>query len=107
MKKGLVGILAVVVFSLALIPFAFAQSADKKDKKDKVKATIEKIDHEKRLVTLKGPKGNLVTIKAGHKVNNLNFGQMKKGDNVVTEFYGEGAFVDVQRDDEGNWLLIY
>ena len=104
MKKGLVGILVVVVFGLGLIPFAFAQSADKKDK---VKATVEKIDHEKRLVTLKGPKGTLVTIKAGNQVNNLNFGQMKKGDTVVTEFYGEGAFVDVQRDNEGNWLLIY
>ena len=110
MNQAFVRILAVAVFSLVLIPFVFAQPADEKDKKEKkekVKATVEKIDHEKSSVTFKGPKGNLVTIKAGDKVNKLNFGQMKKGDIIVTEFYGEGAFVDVKRDDEGNWVLIY
>jgi len=101
MKKKLIGILVVAVFGLTLIPFVSAQS---QDKPVKMKAIVEKLDYEKRSVQLKGEKGNLVTFKAGNKAK--NFIKIKKGDLIEAEFYGEGAFVDVQPVD-GGWLLVY
>jgi len=44
-------------------------------------AKIEKIDYDKRLVTLKGPEGNVRTIKVDQRVKNLR--QMKVGDELV------------------------
>ncbi len=92
MKKHLVSIVAVLFFSLALVSFASAQSSDKpaieKTTVAKMTATVEKIDYEKRLVTLKGPKGNVATIKAGDEVKNL--AQVKVGDKVVAEVLKAG-----------------
>ena len=101
MKKHLVSIVAVLFFSLALVSFASAQSSDKpaveKTTVAKMTATVEKIDYEKRLVTLKGPKGNVATIKAGDEVKNL--AQVKVGDKVVAEYY-ESLVVEVLKAGE-------
>ncbi|HXZ43721.1 MAG TPA: hypothetical protein VEH53_02755 [archaeon] len=48
-------------------------------------ATVEAIDLTKRLVTLKGPKGNVVTIEVGERVKNLP--QVQVGDQVVVKYY--------------------
>ncbi|MEA3277276.1 MAG: hypothetical protein U9Q81_18745 [Pseudomonadota bacterium] len=45
-----------------------------------VTATVEDIDLEKRLITVKGPKGRVVTSQVGPKVENLD--QVKVGDKV-------------------------
>jgi len=50
-----------------------------------VTATVEAIDQATRMVTLKGPKGNTVTFKAGEEVRNLP--QVKVGDQVVAKYY--------------------
>lgn len=50
----------------------------------KVTATITKIDAATREVTLKGPKGNEMTVQAGPEVK--NFAQMKVGDTVNAEY---------------------
>jgi hypothetical protein len=60
----------------------------------KLTATVEAIDLAKRLVTLKGPEGNLVTFKAGEAVRNLD--QVKVGDKVVA-VYLESVAVFVRR----------
>jgi hypothetical protein len=60
----------------------------------KVTATVEGIDYAKRLVTLKGPEGNMVTFKAGEAVRNLD--QVKVGDKVVA-VYLESVAVFVRR----------
>lgn len=53
-------------------------------------ATVEAVDQTKRLVTLKGPEGNLVTVHADDRVKNLP--QVKKGDLVTVTYYESLAY---------------
>jgi len=46
-----------------------------------VSANVEKIDYQKRLITLKGPEGNVRTIKVDPRVKRLN--DVKVGDDIV------------------------
>jgi hypothetical protein len=62
-----------------------------------VTATIEAIDHAKRLVTLKGEKGNLVTMQAGPEVK--RFDQLKVGDKVTATYY-ESIAVNIRKPGE-------
>ena len=55
-------------------------------------ATVESVDQSSRYVTLKGPQGNLLTVKAGDGVENLN--KVKPGDEVKLKYYRSMA-VDV------------
>ncbi|OPY86592.1 MAG: hypothetical protein A4E73_03896 [Syntrophaceae bacterium PtaU1.Bin231] len=55
-------------------------------------ATVEAIDLEKRLVTLKGPKGEKKTIAVGPEARNLP--QLKVGDLVTVKYY-ESMAVEV------------
>jgi ribosomal 50S subunit-recycling heat shock protein len=55
-----------------------------------VTATVEAIDVAKRLVTLKGPKGNVITVTVGERVKNLP--QVQVGDQVVVKYYEALAF---------------
>jgi hypothetical protein len=48
-------------------------------------ATVEAIDVATREVTLKGPKGNHVTLTVGDGVQRLD--EIKKGDQVIVEYY--------------------
>jgi Cu/Ag efflux protein CusF len=50
-----------------------------------VEGVVEAIDHEKRIVTIKGPEGNLLTTLVDNDVPNLN--KVKKGDKVHLTFY--------------------
>jgi Cu/Ag efflux protein CusF len=59
-----------------------------------VTATVEKVDVEKRLVTLKGPDGAVETIRVSEAVRNLP--QMKRGDEVIATYYQSVAFEVVQ-----------
>jgi len=52
---------------------------------EQVTATVTAIDVEKRVVTLKGPKGQVETMKVGPEVVNLP--QVKVGDKVQVRFY--------------------
>jgi hypothetical protein len=49
-----------------------------------VTATVDAIDKAKRLITLKGPEGNLFVVQAGPEVK--NFDQIKVGDLVVAQY---------------------
>jgi len=57
----------------------------KKEKTTHVTATVEAIDLDNRIVTVKGPEGNVVDIKAGDQVKNL--AQVKVGDSVEITYY--------------------
>jgi hypothetical protein len=59
-----------------------------------VTATIEAIDRTNRLVTLKGEKGNVVTVHADQNVQ--RFDQLKVGDKV-TATYSESIAVNVRK----------
>jgi hypothetical protein len=48
-------------------------------------ATVEAINQETRMVTVRGPHGNTCTFKADDSIKNL--GQVKVGDRVVVDYY--------------------
>jgi hypothetical protein len=50
-----------------------------------VRAKVVDVDHDKRLVTLRGPKGNTETYEVDEAVK--NFPQVRKGDEVVAKYY--------------------
>ena len=59
-----------------------------------ITATVEAIDQKTREVTLKGPKGGVVTFVAGPEVKNL--AQVKKGDELVVE-YAHALAIDLKK----------
>jgi len=59
-----------------------------------VKATIVAIDKDKRIVTLRGPKGNDVNVLADEHVQRFN--ELKVGD-VITATYSESVAVNVRK----------
>ena len=59
-------------------------------------ATVEAIDLEKRLVTLKGPEGNTVNLEVNEQARNL--AQVKVGDQVQAEYY-ESVALYAQKPD--------
>ncbi len=62
-----------------------------------VTATVEAIDMATRMVTLKGPKGNTFTFKAGEEVRNLP--QVNVGDQVLAKYY-ESVAIEVKKPGE-------
>jgi translation elongation factor P/translation initiation factor 5A len=57
-------------------------------------ATVEAVDMANRLVTLKGPEGHLVTIRAGEEVKNLP--QVRVGDKVHIKYY-QGTALNIHK----------
>ncbi len=55
-----------------------------------MKATVEEVDHDTRMITLKGPKGNSIEFKVGEEVR--NFPQIRKGDEVKVAYRESIAF---------------
>lgn len=60
-------------------------------------ATVESVDRQTREVTLRGPRGNTVTIKAGPEVR--NFDQIEPGD-TVTASYLDATAIFVRKPGE-------
>ena len=94
MKKGLV-VAAAVVFMLSLATGVFAQATKGatpveqprvvKERAAVMTATVQAIDLNTRIVTLKGPKGEVRDIKVGEEAVNLP--QVKVGDLVTVKYY--------------------
>jgi hypothetical protein len=57
----------------------------KKEETKQLTATVVAVDFDKRIVTVKGPQGNLADIKAGDEVKNL--AQVKVGDTIELTYY--------------------
>jgi hypothetical protein len=49
-----------------------------------VTAKVEKIDYQSRMVTLRGPKGDIMSFRAGDQVKRLN--EVLVGDEVVVQY---------------------
>jgi len=105
MKKGLV-VVAAVVLTLSLASGVFAQykasaPAAPAEQPRVVKAmeavmtaTVVAIDLQKRIVTLRGPDGEVRDIKVGEEAVNLP--QVKVGDLVTVKFY-ESIAVEIMK----------
>ncbi|MGE5856505.1 MAG: hypothetical protein ACM34C_08065 [Syntrophaceae bacterium] len=101
MKKGLV-VAVAVVFMLSLATGVFAQATKGtapaeqprvvKERAAVMTAEVVAIDLQKRIVTLKGPKGEVRDIRVGEEAVNLP--QVKVGDLVTVKFY-ESIAVEV------------
>ncbi len=98
MKKSLV-LFVAILFGLSICGLVFmGEQATAKEKPLSVKkeqvvtvtATVEAIDLQDRVVTLKGPKGNLFDIAVDEQVRNLP--QVKVGDRVNVKYYESIAF---------------
>ena len=50
-----------------------------------IKAKVDAVDVEKRLVTVTGPRGKTVTLRVGPEVKNLD--QVKPGDEIVVRYF--------------------
>ncbi len=82
----------ITVFALLVIITLnnFAQeSSERITQKEKIdvqiiEATVQSIDHATRMVTLRGPAGNLVTLEVGEAVERLD--EVEEGDLVTAEF---------------------
>jgi len=97
--KNIVILLLALVFGLTLVAGVVAEekAAAKgakpsgiKEKTVKMTATVQAIDLDKRVVTLKGQKGNVFDLKVGEEAKNLP--QVKVGDLVTVQFYESLAF---------------
>src|SRR6476660_7956613 len=73
------------------------QPGIKSEETKEIKATVEKVDKDKREVSLKKEDGTKVTIKAPESVR--NFDQINVGD-IVTAKYTESIAVSVRKFDE-------
>ena len=92
---------ALLAPALLLTLAVSAPAAETKAKKpivvkDKItlKATVEAIDKGNRLVTLKGPKGNVMTLPVDESVE--RFDNVKVGDQITAEYYESVAY-DVRK----------
>ena len=56
-----------------------------------VTAKVDAVDKKDRLITMTGPQGNTVVVKAGPKVR--NFDRIKAGDDIVASYYEEIAVI--------------
>jgi len=96
--------IATVLATLALLSCAATHKHD--DQRPGVEmsslttlsATVEAIDHEKRLVTLKGAEGNQVVIEVSKEARNLD--QVEVGDTVEVEYYESVALFARKPDGE-------
>lgn len=77
---------------------ATATAYDLGYKNESITATVSGIDKSERFVTLRGPKGNEVTIEAGPEVK--NFDQLRVGDQV-TATYQSAAALEILPADSG------
>jgi hypothetical protein len=102
----------ILILTIALLvgaPLALAGAKGKQaDQKEgmpivlsdsvKMRGTVDAIDYDKRMVTLKGPQGDTITMKVNDDV--VNFDQIQKGDDVVTEYY-ESVALGMRKSGQG------
>ena len=64
----------------------------------KIKATVEALDLDAREITLKGPKGRLITLRVEERVRNLS--QVQVGDEIVVRYH-ESVGLQLRRLEMG------
>ena len=95
------GALAFVVAAMMATPSMAQSIAFNGSTADliQITATVDAVDKKDRLVTLTGPEGNTVVVKAGPKVR--NFDRIKAGDDVVASYYEDISVVVTDAPSDG------
>jgi nicotinamide mononucleotide adenylyltransferase len=98
----------LTLFLIGLISISCMACATKEESGDKpgavasrtvtVEATVEAINYKTRMVTLRGPKGKIVTMHVDERARNFN--QIMVNDLVVAEYF-EAVALQVQKHDGG------
>lgn len=98
----------LTLFLAGLVSISLMACAGKEDNGDKpgavasrmvtVEATVEAINYKSRMVTLRGPKGKVVTMHVDERARNFN--QIKINDLVEAEYF-EAVALYVQKHDGG------
>ena len=78
-------LISAVLLSLLLAAMAFGQSKTLTGKTQVVTGTVEAIQADTRIVTVKGPKGNYVDIEVPE--TSKKFSNLKVGDQVTVRYY--------------------
>jgi hypothetical protein len=103
-----VGLIAFV--SASSVAFGQQETERRPSRSDwtykEIKAKVESVDYEKREVLLRGPKGDLLTVKADEAVKRFN--EIKAGDNIKTGFwvYMEAQFRDPTPEEKAVPLVV-
>ena len=84
MKKAATTFMAVLLV-MTLVTLARAVEQVQRSELVTTRATVEAVDQQSRMVTLKGSDGNSFSIKAGDEVRNLS--QVSPGDQVTVRYY--------------------
>lgn len=91
---GIGGIVVALAAGLMAAETKSGQPTVKRARVVALTATVEAIDVAQRLVTLKGPRGKVVTVTVDERVKNLP--QVQVGDQVVVKYYEALALRVVQ-----------
>ncbi len=83
--RRIIGVTMCIAVVLAAASLVFAQTKTITGDKSTITGTIESIQADTREVTLKGPKGNYVTIEVPPEVK--RFDEFKVGDTVTATYY--------------------
>jgi hypothetical protein len=99
--KSLWSITAIAVLAVGFALFSHAEDKQEGNKPggtfvktSSITATVESIDYDARTVILRGPNGDLVSLKVGEEAKNFN--KVKKGDKVTFDYY-ESVAIDIQK----------
>jgi hypothetical protein len=87
-------IAAIATVFAAPVAVAYSQTTTTSTTPTTITATIEAIDQTNRIVTLKGPKGNLADVYVDE--GNKRFNELKVGDTVKASYY-ESLAVNVRK----------
>ena len=101
--KNLMTLFLAGIVSISLMACSAKQSSSDKpgalaSSITTVEATVEAINYSSRMVTLRGPKGKVVTLHVDERARNFN--QIKVNDLVVAEYF-ESVALYVQKHDGG------
>jgi len=99
MKKHLASLLTLLALPLGCSSSEPApESRVESSRQVSTVATVQSVDQESRIITLKGMRGNVVTCKAGDRVKNLS--RIHPGDRVAVT-YTEALAIQVVKKGEG------
>jgi hypothetical protein len=92
--KRAIGLAAAAAMTLSTLTALMAQTKTVPGETETITATVEAIDSSNRTLTLKGPKGNYVTVAVPSDVSRFN--SIKVGDKLTATYY-TNLVLSVQR----------